>query len=701
MADTPITYTFVGPTQQRAARIPAAEWKNREPRLRELHSQMTLFDLMGIMEREGFVASRTQYVYQFGKWGLQKYKTAKAAEETPESSGDVSSNISTSPDDDLVIASDHGTKRPRSIQTIDSRDSSSLSSLPSSSKKTKQDEQDTISTSPSPELPSISPDSSSGSCTGGAHPCGIEGEHDDNTHSGFPSQSPVTDWPLRNITESQAATPTANKFSTATGASPTSSWLESILDSSGITGETPMSLDVRMRYSAPTTEQSYLFCLDKATELADDARKSGPKHQLTGTDPNPFHAADYLYAVLNKQRSFRLYARLLEADTSTQQVLSETALACARAAETQPQRNLVKILLLNRLNTEERTASSSERSLANLLLAEIFSLNGEPTLYKSHLASAASARSTSVDASFDVLAYLYRIHPQEIGSKPRVRGQPNQSIAGHMASVSYEGFVQFALGLRYSSLTGNSTEYHDYPGTVVSSCVRSCVDWCAISVDITLLDQPFDTDWLTQESSYLTICRWPEVMALYNYLYRKWRSDESDGETKLAHWEWTSSTRAKLGISTAELLIVCCDMITQACEELAPRPGVNNIDNLDRPYAYLRKNIRITQGLTDEGNSSITGSRYDPTIASSLRSSNASYKRMKDTALLIRGRFTNAGSNASLASRDGMVSLAESIDSMSDIMRDSLSISEEPLQDSHLLQRGSESRLGREVEDRN
>ncbi|KAK7920288.1 hypothetical protein PG985_008310 [Apiospora marii] len=140
MTDTPTTYTFVGPTQQRAARIPVAEWKKRETRLRELHGQMTLSELMDVMEREGFIASRTQYIYQFGKWGLQKYNTAKAAEVTLTSSGAVSGELSSSPADHPIDVLDNGTKRPRSTQSIHPSDSSLLSSLPSSNKKAKLDE---------------------------------------------------------------------------------------------------------------------------------------------------------------------------------------------------------------------------------------------------------------------------------------------------------------------------------------------------------------------------------------------------------------------------------------------------------------------------------------------------------------------------------------------------------------------------------
>lgn len=710
--------------------------------------------------------SRTQYIYQFGKWGLQKYNTAKAAEETPGSSRDVPGHLSTSPQDNRVAVSDHGAKRPRSIQTIDSSDGSLLSSVPSSSKKSRLDGEYTVSTSPSSTVPSISSSlPGSVACADVTNHYGIDGKHgpsplreagsiypmlqdedaklerepeDGGDHSVSLSQSAGTDWPLPNSPAFQVLTPTESKASLDT------SWLKFMLKTFGINGDAPSSLDADITHSAPTSEESYQACLDKATGLT--TYDGGNVRLETDLDPL-LQAADYLYAVLNKQRSFRLYDKLLRLNDSSDKVLTEMSLAYARAAGTQSQRDEVKKFLTANLRSESRTASSSEKSLANMLLAQMFSLDGMPDLYESHLASAAAVRSTYIDTSFDVLAYLYRMHPQEDEPRPKVRGQSIQSITTHLASVGYEGFVQFALGLRYSYLSENSTEYHEYPGTVLCDCVRSCVDWCAISIDVTLLGQPFNTKWLARGSSYLDICRWPEVMALYNYLYRKWRSDESDRETTLSHWGWRSNTRKKLGISAAELLIVCCDMITQVCEEPAPGPGGNKVDKFDRPYAYLRKNIRVTQGLTDEElvtkflqrlylrttnparvnkstadsrqqsqslklgmgkgiappfadqiirppvpavdrfayasstSNSILGRRYDPTIASSISSSNTSYRRMRDAASLIRGRFTSIGSKESLASRDSMASLARSIDNMSDIMRDSLSISEPPVQE--------------------
>lgn len=72
----------------------------------------------------------------------------------------------------------------------------------------------------------------------------------------------------------------------------------------------------------------------------------------------------------------------------------------------------------------------------------------------------------------------------------------------------------------------------------------------------------------------------------------------------------------------------------------------------------------------------------EPMATSSLRSSDTSYKRMKDAAASIfNRRFNSMGSRFSLSSRELRLSLAGSIDRMSDIMRDSLRISNPPGQD--------------------
>lgn len=78
----------------------------------------------------------------------------------------------------------------------------------------------------------------------------------------------------------------------------------------------------------------------------------------------------------------------------------------------------------------------------------------------------------------------------------------------------------------------------------------------------------------------------------------------------------------------------------------------------------------------------LEGRDYDPTIALSVNSSNSSYRRMRNAAtFLFRKRPSSKGSKLSRDSRERIYSLAESIESVSDMMRDSLSISKAPLQE--------------------
>lgn len=96
-------------------------------------------------------------------------------------------------------------------------------------------------------------------------------------------------------------------------------------------------------------------------------------------------------------------------------------------------------------------------------------------------------------------------------------------------------------------------------------------------------------------------------------------------------------------------------------------------------HLYLRTVPFIwATGSTVTGSGATRESKYEPTIASSLRSSNLSYRMMKDAAAsLVNRRFAVVWSDASLNSRrETMASLVESIDTMSDMMRDSLSISD-------------------------
>ncbi|KAK8134778.1 hypothetical protein PG984_006790 [Apiospora sp. TS-2023a] len=641
-----------------------------------------------------------------------------------------------------------GRKRLRSSQQVESLSSWLSSLLPSSSKKAKVHDEDDLTSfilPPRPDSPTL------GICL--PHPGYFNEQGDAALDLDFPNYSCALFGSTDEPQSAPSMGPTHNEIEARmTQESVTPTQLSTKTDVS-IRDEVASEAWRRGLPSAPTSDVSFQLQLDIAAGMANHAKQSSwwkEKLCQVDFDSSPFQAADYLYAVSNKQRSFALYAQLVELDVASQNILSDALLSCVRAAETRSQRNLARAFLLTRLSSEHRTAGSTEKILAHMLLAHMYSLDGMLAQSESQLGLVIATRGNSTDASFDILAYLYQKQTQE--DVPRVgdQGPSGRSTSGNLTSVNRDDFVRYAVGLRYLSLSTQSTEHDGPPDSLLTDCVRSCLNWCAMSVGITSLCQPFDMGWLAQGSSYPEPFRWSDAIVLYNQLYHKWCSDVSERQGSLADLGWSANTRQKLGISAAELLMICCDITIQVHEDEPLDNGWARFETFDYIYDYLGTNIEMIQNMADDAlvtiflrrlylristsaqspepaadscsplqsprmvldstfsssqiqlqaepidqsplvsnhcsglpvdHSLITKPEYDPTIASSCSSSTPSYRRMRDAgSSFVKSYFFKSWSKLSLTSRKGASYVTESTDNLSNMVRDSLSISELPMQ---------------------
>ena len=248
------------------------------------------------------------------------------------------------------------------------------------------------------------------------------------------------------------------------------------------------------------------------------------------------------------------------------------------ADETPSQRNIVREALLKRMETWEIHATSpAETSLAHLLLAQMFALDGQDASALLHLNTKwnTTVGCGFINTSFHVLAYLYHksneskpllqpldrgrhIH-ESTGWDAFTRNRPNNV---QLASVNHNDFVCFALGRpRYSTLQLQSaTSDRPDPSTPVSEYVQSCLDWCITSINDTLPGVTVSLlYWNSSPSAETTLS---DTLTVYKYLHkqlrREWRGDSKKPTTG---WKWMQNTREALGISTVELLIFCCDMV--------------------------------------------------------------------------------------------------------------------------------------------
>ncbi|KAK8078251.1 hypothetical protein PG996_004421 [Apiospora saccharicola] len=454
-------------------------------------------------------------------------------------------------------------------------------------------------------------------------------------------------------------------------------------------------------------------------------------------------AADWLDAMWNKHQGFSIYSLLLGVEDASDgslpkpHVLPPMALSCARSSAHPQQRAWARELLLRRLGTSaDAIISPSEKMLSHMLLAQMFALDGQTPASEHHLKSALepTVDSKIVDTSFDVLAYLHYKYPRP----GQDSGPGDQSRKAHflhqcLPSVNHDSFVRFVREMR-GSVFKRETSDCEQPIAAVSAYVRSCIDWCAVAISNDsgeLQDQFFDATKLALGTLPPNASMWPETATLYNYFHPRLRELESGrANHSPVQWKWVGKTRQTLGISSAELLVVCCDMMTKfgllhrgytnkaftgfgrvqysldhaRLREDLPKmttpfaltnqPRKDSEEPLKPPLpAILESEIAPSGGdtavfrfSTATGGSNPRWSEvgaltqdmavYEPMTTTSCRSSNSSHQRMKDAAVSIfKRRYNSIDSQMSLSSRETRWSVAGSIDRLSDMMRDSLQVS--------------------------
>lgn len=648
---------------------------------------------------ESWCPSRKQYDYQFRKWGLQKYGLTKTSEDSRTPSV-VQSNIVPLPKEEAVYVPGLSKKRAHSVSDTEVYGSGLSSSLPSPSKKVKVDDADRA---PQHANAGLIPVSSTPTTN--------------QAGNRIPDLN-ETSWYNENDQELRYISPTIEPTFPSQSKCPTeiltTVTITTLLDSSdGRTEPTASSddLGVEMRLESmqrfEIDQSIYHQQLDKVVHLAQSSRQflthilitnmlneASRKHLLT--------AADYLDAVMDKNQSFAIYEVLLAAEQAADRgpvnpwILSPVMLSCARAAETTAQRKIVKEALLKRIgSSEDHDISPSENSLAQLLLEQMVALDGQDDLDLLHSKTKwnTTERRDIFNTSFDVLAYLHsKSHesrpssqarschsPELVGWDAYIRKRPSNVW---LDSVNERDLFHFAMRLRDGSRSI----------TPVSEHVRPCLDWCIIAIDATNPALGVGSIHSSVKPSAETPL--PDTLSVYNFLHEKLRrGNNRDSKESIACWSWAEKTRETLGISSAELLFVCCDMVmcvnkpqrVYACDYQLRQDFeyTNQLSNeklvtrfLQRLYLRVVPLAWTTRPAVAETRAT-TENRYEPTMASSIRSSNPSYRRMRDAAAsILKRRFSPRGSEISFISREKMASVATSIDNLSDLMRDSLSISD-------------------------
>lgn len=661
-----------------------------------------------------------QYDYQFRKWGLQKYGLTKTTEEESRIPSIVQSHLTTVLptvlEEEFVTASNPNRKRRCSTHDAETSGSGLPFPLPSSSKKVKMGNKDRAPRHEHLELLPVSltpisyPDNTD---TPDFNETFRYNNDDDQT---LRPTSPTFELPVLTLSESPVGFPTMVTTKTRTS--------DNILSDRTQLTASPDSIGVQLKLesvqSLKVDQHAYHLQLDKAVHLAQSVQQFSPDILSSLLDVTSqrhlLRVADCLDAFLDREQSFAIYKVLLAAEQATDrcrtkaQILSPAMLSCARAAETSSQRDIVREALSKRMeSSKDHNTSPSEKSLAHMLLAQMFALDGQDSLalLQSNTKWNTTVSCGPVDTSFDVLAYLYY---KSHGSRPFVRSReqsrPIPELTGwdaftrkrptsvQLASVNLGDFNSFALGLRHASLQLQPvpSDLPD-PTTPVSVHLRSCLDWCINSIDDTfpgVTSSPSPFHWKSRTIAETLL---PDTLAVYSYLHEQCRWEwHYRPEESFTCWKWMENTSDVLGISASELLIVCCDMVMwdntprmaydyylqlrldfKTVKQLSDEKLVTRF--LQRLYLRVVPSAWAASPTTTESENTREGG-YEPTIAPSLGSSNLSYRRMRDAAAsVLKRRFSPMGSEISLLSHEKMAAFTISIDSLSDMVRDSLSIS--------------------------
>ncbi|KAK8093713.1 hypothetical protein PG997_000398 [Apiospora hydei] len=621
---TSTAFKFEGPKQPRAPRISAADWENRKPRLRELYDQKTLTQLMEVMTAEGLEATPKQYDYQFRKWGWQKYGRGKAAEDDPVDAGAVSRLLPTFLEGETATESDSSKKRPQSIQSIETNGSVSTSPVLPPKKKAKWSDKEVLPQNYGPQSRSAPSMYVYNPVIGEAHRRKFRGRYyEDNASSG--SQMPIVAWTLRNLASTSSTSPGTDAISTEAEAD-SNRGADETTTTTTTTTTTPYSEAPKARDLLRSIQS---FQADKKSSIS----------ALVNFIGRP-----------SKDSYQRHLDKAIQLTNATRNYDPVLLRRCpARAAQETSQRKFVRKVLISRMKAlfTLRSMGPLEEMLSRMLLAQSFAQDGQSALSKHLLDSTPDPAkdSGSVGNPFILLAYLHYKHPRPRTIAPsRDTNHTDSSGVDQLASVTYQDFCQFAYSQGNQPLPyRREASSRNDPITVISDYVRTCIHWCSSA----LWGQSFDKTRWTSTDSLIDDRLRMDILKIQT------QSDEDLLTSFLQHLYLRTTPTDLTGGSLAK-----------------------SGSPVQSPTAVSESEVTDITNLLWPGTEAV--------IVHSTSSGRPGQHKMlmREAAIsFFKHRFSLMGSELSLKSRGSKWSYTGSVDEMSDMLRDSLSISDSPKQD--------------------
>ncbi|KAM0814157.1 hypothetical protein AB5N19_14160 [Seiridium cardinale] len=658
----PLTYRWEGPKMARGKQISPQTWALHESEIRKLHSSMTLKDLVRTMEEEhDFLASAKQYTYQFKKWGLQKYGSRKV-----------------SPNAALLLPSFN--EAPRSAES--SVEGDCIDTLVDPPVPEHSLGCEAMHPSPAQRSHQIPPEPTSeeGVSTPGLKDGALNRCHElPGVVAGFVSDVQMTH---RDQIDDAVSSSLSNNTSDGFGLDDHFGTDVSSLHAMDCTSSISSNRESLPGVTIDTTEDTQVPpSLEAALKIAKnftEFRQKAAFYLLRDRDQALFQeTADFLDAASYDEGACNLYALLLLIEEAKApkhlETITPLLMSCARSARSRSQCRLVQEILSKRLErTEDDSARSSKRFLAYILLARTHALQGEFRETRDQLEKAwrhaphfnqyVYSPTDTVLHTFqplDTLAYLYHSRLSLISLAASNELQPSPPVIPKL--VSYGGLEMFITTLRRLDWTNTFRGLGPCPsGREVSDYVRSCISWCLDILDSSNISHClFPHDWGKPESDALVLQEKQTIIT--NFFFRLYIERRELAKSEAQSPFWVHYSHEELGISASELLRVCCELIAedgfenvlhQGHEALSSRylqrlyERTMIIPDLDKYLVFQRLDLPPKQSVLQKlrpqarQHPPITRPR-ELTMASSLRSSDTSFKRMEEAASSIWQRSTS------------------------------------------------------------
>ncbi|KAI1841017.1 hypothetical protein JX266_012798 [Neoarthrinium moseri] len=621
-----VQFRFAGTKLKRAEQIAPTTWAKYELKIREMHPTKKLEDLMDAMEEEhGFKAT-----HQFRKWGLRRYEPRAEAKINPEQGRHQQHDAGAIQCDTARILEDH--KRQRKTQSTDIE---RAPSLPRVSKKQKF------------------------ACSDGD----TEGDTED-----FISPETFTCCTWEPSTDSDVPNhmfaSLANQFQS----------------------------DLRIALNTAISFRAFRRCA-----ISYLLRGENELNKLRSI-------ADYLGAILCLKEACNIYAVLLQIEQAKspeqpESLVTPLLIACARTAQTWEQCDLVQEVLLKRMQqSPKRAYSSSEYEIAHTLLARSFHLQDNSAGSQHHLFESWRAAYYNADRAVrqqtsllfvDTLIHIHYSSPS------------TADVAGMIPVPILSPFPTQPGQNHDENLTGLGIFLAGTTGRLLRTYLPSCINWISVAIRSphAALQISSIQELENGQQSFLNGL-W-SANILFSRLWRLRHRIETSHVRWLNIWD-------EIGIPSAEILHICCELVveeglitlnastdaqlgTMYLQRLKERKCIfHDIQKHDMKPRNLSSAIQgiesDTSSPSNARNHSLALPKTDadtqdsskrrnnpsatpevepetlcscrlPTMASSLRSSDASYRRLKelrDTFASTGGRMSNWESSSNEAPSSGL-----------------------------------------------